>query len=378
MDRVPFSSDPVWAPVMRPLAPLLYLDINHYIELARVAGGKSTPAGYERLFHEVKRAVTQERVVVVLSSEHPYEMLGIKDPKQRAAVAAVMEEVAKFRYLLGGPELAQLEFEAGIAAGLQERLPEIPYPLVRQTALWAHGRKGGLTVRDSAGNDVTEQARQEVGPGKFDRMVRWGEFELERLILRGPTDEELPDLIARGWDGPSALASRESRLAFEQDTSRVLAENPKWRRGRLRDLISGREFVHEWLDMMGRVQLERASRGLPPIPDGRMHVVMAGMPKVQVAISMKTRYHRNPEHEWSVNDITDIDAMSVAFAYCDCLLTDNAARANLEAAKELRAISPPLPKSPDELSDWLEALPVLTNPWLLVPAGRRPSAEGLS
>lgn len=130
--------------------------------------------------------------------------------------------------------------------------------------------------------------------------------------------------------------------------------------------------------MIGRVQLQRASRGLPPIPDSRMHAVMAGMPKVQVAISMKTRYHRNPEHEWSVNDITDIDAMSAAFAYCDCLLTDNAARANLEAAKELRTISTSLPKSPDELSDWLEALPVLTNPWLLVPAGRRPSAEGLS
>jgi hypothetical protein len=36
-----------------------------------------------------------------------------------------------------------------------------------------------------------------------------------------------------------------------------------------------------------------------------------------------TEMHRNAERIWKPNDIFDIDALSVAVAYCDAVLCDN-------------------------------------------------------
>ena len=45
---------------------------------------------------------------------------------------------------------------------------------------------------------------------------------------------------------------------------------------------------------------------------------------------MKTRYHKNPLHKWTVNDIVDIDAVSIAYAYCAAVFPDKAVRAALQ------------------------------------------------
>jgi hypothetical protein len=98
---------------------------------------------------------------------------------------------------------------------------------------------------------------------------------------------------------------------------------------------------------------------------------MAAMPHVQVAISIKTRYHRDRNHRWTVNDVVDIDALSVAYAYCDAVFTDRAARATLANSRELRSYGTYLPRTPAELADWLNDLPAVPSPELMVPASTR-------
>lgn len=53
------------------------------------------------------------------------------------------------------------------------------------------------------------------------------------------------------------------------------------------------------------------------------------MPSTEVAITLKTSYHRNPQHRWTVTDIHDIDALSVAVPYCEIAFADAAARSVL-------------------------------------------------
>jgi hypothetical protein len=92
-----------------------------------------------------------------------------------------------------------------------------------------------------------------------------------------------------------------------------------------------------------------------------MRQFWAAMPQVQVAISLKTRYHRNPARRWKTNDIADIDAMSIAYSYCDAVLTDQEARAALKDSPDLRPIVTYLPKDPLELAEWLNDRPVVAN-----------------
>jgi hypothetical protein len=77
--------------------------------------------------------------------------------------------------------------------------------------------------------------------------------------------------------------------------------------------------------------------------------------------------HKNPRHNWTPNDISDIDAMSVAYAYCEAVFPDKAVRQALLNSKELRVMGTFVPRRAVELTEWLDALPTVAGPDLLVP-----------
>lgn len=370
--RVPIALELVWAHVMRPRLPLVYLDLNHIIAIARVATRhKAAEPRYARLLASASRAAAEHRAVFPLGESHVWEILKIADPKQRRALVDVLEPLTGFQYMLGRATLAELEVEAGLAA-LRGRQPGPLdyYPLVRPTIGNAFGVVGGLKIVDVRGEDVTESTRRAIGSAVFDeRMAKVG-AEFERLALRGPDDADLADLRSSyGYEPEVALASHESRVEFERDTALRLDEHPEWRRGRLRDFIAAREFIHEWLDMINRVLARRgaANGAASALSEDEMRALMGAMPHAQVAISLKTRYHQNARHEWTANDITDIDSLSAAFAYCDAVLTDKAARSALLAARDLRQFKTLVPRDALELADWLDALPIVAARDVLVP-----------
>jgi hypothetical protein len=84
---------------------------------------------------------------------------------------------------------------------------------------------------------------------------------------------------------------------------------------------------------------------------------MPTTPSTRVAVSVKTRYHKNPQHVWRTNDIHDIDALAVAVPYCDAVFTDKAALNALTSSPELGVFGAKLPRTPIELADWLDNLP---------------------
>jgi len=56
------------------------------------------------------------------------------------------------------------------------------------------------------------------------------------------------------------------------------------------------------------------------------------MPSAEVAIELKTAWHRNRDKNWDANDIFDIDALSVAVPYCDVVVTEKACHHVLETS----------------------------------------------
>ena len=371
MNRVTVADRLVWARVLRPQIPLIYLDLNHLIYLAKANVDPITaPNDYSELLAAARAAVQEKRAVFPLSGEHLFELTGIKDPKQRKNIADVMEVLSGFGYILGRPEIARLEIQAGIEDVLGESSQLLPVPLIGRSFGLAFGMAGGMKIVDEEGIDASDSARREMGTDEYEALMRFANYTVERRMLDGPSDEDLPILRREyGYDPESARKANESRVAFELDLSQHLANNPKWRRGRLRDVVSAREIAHEWLDAINEVREERVRSGRPPFdpPDDTLPRFMAAMPHTQVAISMKTRYHRDPVHRWTTNDVSDIDAMSVAYAYCDAVFTDKAARSALANSTELRIFGTFLPRTAKELTDWVNHQPGTANPDLLVP-----------
>lgn len=371
MNRVPMADRLIWASVTRPQMPLVYLDINHFIELARAMVDASTAhRGYADLLDATRRAVQEKRALFPLSGEHLWEITAIKSPRQRHNIADIMEELSGFNYLLGRTEIAQLEVEAGIEDIFDEPSQPLPFPLVRTTFGQAFGMRGGMSIRNADGSDGSDSARLEMGDAEYEKFIGHANYTVERGMLDGPSDEEVPTLRTQyGYDPEKSREGAQSRLAFELDLTERLAKDPRWRRGRLRDVISAREVAHEWLDTINRVNEQRARDGKRQLDsDDDTRCLMAAMPHTQVAISIKTQYHRDPNHRWDTNDITDIDAASVAYAYCDAIFTDKAVRAALANSTELRPIGTYLPRASVDLSEWLDDLPTLAVPDMLVSA----------
>jgi hypothetical protein len=89
------------------------------------------------------------------------------------------------------------------------------------------------------------------------------------------------------------------------------------------------------------------------------------MPSTRVAVTLKAAYHKNSKHEWTTNDIHDIDALSIAVPYTDALFADRSARDKLANSPELAVFDTFLPRTPQELVDWLDNLPATNRPVLI-------------
>ena len=351
----------VWPPrVVQPARPpaLVYLDLNHYIYLARTAAGLTTPDGYNDLHRAATAARRQSRAVFPLSGTHYMEMSGILDPAQRTAVAEMMEDLSRFQVLLGRVTIAELEIDAMIAALLGSASVGQRVDLLGPTFGRAFGMRGGLTIRDTNGNDSSASMREEVGDREYERIMAEASLAFERAMLAGPPDEEIAALRAAGYAPEKTREVTERRAQQERDLSGRLDQEDKWRRGRLRDVVSASELTHEWIDQITRATMARGTDiGQVVRKDqARMRAFADGMPSSRVAISLKTCYHRDGRHQWTPNDIHDIDALAVAVPYCDAVFTDKAARNALAASPELRLFDTFLPRKPGELAKWLDSL----------------------
>lgn len=322
--------------------------------------------GYPELLDAARRAKRECRAVFLLSAIHFIEVAhSVPSPRQRGHVADVMEELSDFAYILGRPTLVQIEMASGLDKIYGAPTSYEPVPLVRNFALWAFGRNGGFRFIDErSGADLEPALRAELGDEEFDKRLAELNHLSERKLLEGPQDDEIADLRQRGYAPETYQVGAKSRLDFELETSTILLDNPVWRRGRLHDLIFGRDVAHEWMTLLVLHLQQREQDGFPhDLPEPADLVALwAAMPQVQVAVSMKTRYHRNPEHRWRTNHIADIDALAVGYAYCDALLTDSEARAALAGSRELHTFGAHLPADAREMAGWLDGLPIVPNP----------------
>jgi hypothetical protein len=365
-------SDVVWpgdlALPMRPPA-LVYLDLFAFVHLAKVALG-TAPSGYEDLFDACRRARADGRAVFPLSSTHILETYGIASIDQRRNIVAVMEELSDFKYLLGRPQIQELEFEASLNA-----LPTISVAsqgsidLVGTHMLHAFGKRGGVEFVGATLEEASWWAGKlcanmglEVDDDPVSTLNRWW----MRQLVTGPEDRSNPDLLHAGYSLAPWRDMLKQRAALETELARKLDDDPTLRQSRLRDVNNANEMCNELGSLIERTRKATGQKlsdlldiGDPKKPESRSKVrdFSDGMPSTRVAVSIKERYHSDSRHEWTVNDTQDIDALAVAIPYCDAVFTDKAARNQVINSREMGVFETFLPRRPTELVDWLQDRP---------------------
>src|SRR5207237_4109137 len=169
------------------------------------------------------------------------------------------------------------------------------------------------------------------GPDAFDQPLAEAELELNMKRLQGPPPNKESDLRKLGWDPRGQFEIAERRAAEEIDQVGRFNQDPTWRGGRIRDVVAAREVYIEINDALSRGLSERGVtlEAIFSQPDN-VHRAFDSMPSFDVAVTLKTEYHRDPLHRWTQNDIHDIDAMGSTLPYCDIVVTDKAVASHVE------------------------------------------------
>jgi hypothetical protein len=336
-------------------APLVYLDLNHWIGLAKAAVGHADGVRFRPALDQLRAA----DAIFPLSLAHYMEMTGIKDARQRRDIADVMEALSGFICLMPRSVIVPTEIDAAIrqiVPGLRRQ--HDPIPLLGLGVLQAFGRSGGLRVKSAKG-DITESARADWkdGPAAFDAWKVEAERTLDRSVLRGPADDDaLSKLTALGWEATVARRIAEERVQHEREQTERLDRKPHWRRGRIRDIVAARYLSFEVNEPLTDTLAAHGLRltEIAGSPDIARRFTDC-MPSGDVWISLLTAAHRNGQTKWTANDIFDFDALSVAVPYCNAVVTERHARHVLKAMGVPERLKTEIFASLDELCTWLHA-----------------------
>lgn len=327
----------VWPQTLRlPRRPpkLVYLDLNHWVALAKAQAGHRDGEGYAEVLATCLRAVEDRMAVFPISDSIYFEISKIRRFRQRRDLCEVIEKVSGYMVVTSRSVVSSHEIEAI----LDRIVGPNPKPINTMDYLdWgvarAFGMVGGFKVKSSGGEDVTAEVRSSHpdGPGAFDLFLAKAELELNRRVIEGPAPDEEPELRKLGWNPTVAFKIAERRAAQEIEQVRRFDQDPRWRRGRIRDVVAAREVLIEVNDKLSRGVLQRGAtlEAMLSLAD-ETRGAFYSMPSFDVAVTLKAAYHRDPMHRWTQNDIHDIDALGSTLPYCDIVLTDKAVASHVK------------------------------------------------
>ena len=306
---------------------LVYLDLNHWINLAKALSGHPDGRKHQDVLHSLLRLAERGRAMFPISHSIYTEILKIGDRRRRSDLRKVIERLGGFAVVTSRAVVATHEIEALF----DRQIGPNPNPINEMYYLdWgifrALGRSGNVQVFDPEGEDVTSATRQSFsgGPEEFDRIVNEHLLELNRQVLEGPTAEEEADFRAQDYRPELVLEQYDLEAAAENEFARRLDQEPRWRKGRLRDVVSAREIAFHINSIVETAAAERGVQAFEDIfrgvNDPRRD--FDAMPSFDVSVTLKTAIHRNAQHLWKNNHAHDIHALAYTLPYCDVVVTD--------------------------------------------------------
>jgi hypothetical protein len=337
---------------------LVYLDLNQWISLSKAMAGHPDGERHRAALEACTNAAASGRVVFPLSDSTYSEVAKIGTYRQRRDLREVMEVLSGYFVVMSRPDIAAHEVECLLDDVLgPSRDPVNTMDYLDRGVARAFGLVGGFRVYDDSGADTTDRSRVAYihGPEAFDAVLAGAELTLQRSVIDGPSsDAEEAELRALGWDPRAASAIAEERARQEAEQVGRLDGDPKWRRARIRDVITARELFIELNAtlMRGLDDRDAALEDLGSTLEERREM-FSSLPSLDVAVTIKSSYHRNPAHVWTANDIYDIDAMGSTVPYCDFVVTDRAVSSHVRSAHLDDRIGTTVIASLDELVEKL-------------------------
>jgi hypothetical protein len=177
-------------------------------------------------------------------------------------------------------------------------------------------------------DDAPVTADEIMPPEVLCRMTQWAEAQ----FLTGPKDDDIETLRNNyGYKPETSAELTAERLEWETIYRELLKDDPI-SPAELRVRVQAREVAHEYVDLLARALQEyglsivRLFGGTDDgAARGQAVAFFDSMPSVHIAVDMKAALFRDTSRHWTMNDVHDIDFLSMAIPYCHVVVADKAA-----------------------------------------------------
>jgi hypothetical protein len=305
-------------------APLVvYLDLNHWYELGEAMAGHPRQAAHVDVLRLLLESVEQRHVMFPLSSVHYIELAENPRDRQREEAANVMAALSRFNTMAPSSKILDEE----LAQALNERFgrPAFPVKVPKFGAGvgFAFGRNLHFQLRGGTNEDREKlEARMGMSIAELEcRANLYAEYEL----LKQPSTElraQMPD-----YDPYAARRIADKGLESFNVMLRTLRTDPAYAMRSL-DLICARRFLFDFADNYVRAITSAGFTRHRRVPfrDKEAYTdFLMSLPSQRVAAMIQFHYLKDVHRAWTINDLRDIDALSIAIPYCNVVVTDKKA-----------------------------------------------------
>jgi hypothetical protein len=309
---------------------VVYLDLNHWYALGDAKrGSASAPSTAVSALQRLRELRAQDRVLLPLSAVHYMEVTENVRDQQRQAVADVMEELADFWTLAPTSLIVAEEMDIALSQQFGKPIEIRTTQKIGRGFGFAFGNPGQLRITGPA--ESMERLKERVGTDTIEAWEAQANQLVERSVLQG--SREVFGQPIPGHDPYAARRVADEELARMKRIADNLKVDGEARR-RLRDIVAANELAVEILDQF-TIAIQRA--GIAPTDlleaadaKERMTRILWAMPSRRVAMAVKEGYFRNSDHNWTISDLRDIAALSLAVPYCEVVVTDRQVAAALQ------------------------------------------------
>jgi hypothetical protein len=231
--------------------------------------------------------------VFPLSMVHYSETLKITSVRHRSDLARLMEELSGFTVLSARRLTALYELDAAVTAALGIPASTLPATdLLGRGFGWAQGIRAAGRLVTLDGSDGTGLLRERLGTGIADGLLAAFDLFTEQMMLRGPSDADLPGLRALGYDPAAIVQAAQDRADNEAAFGRLLPDHVRRHPTSLLDRVLARELntldlVRAWKDLADAYGMG-VFDALPEADPAAARTLTRSMPGAEVAAVLKT------------------------------------------------------------------------------------------
>jgi hypothetical protein len=307
----------------------VYLDINHWYALGKAVAGRPENDVDSDLLARLRVLRAANTIILPLSAIHYMELRENPRDHLTSEAADAMEELSDFWALAPSAVVLAEEIDEQLNARYGRPSAIRRSPRFGRGFGFAHGEPGHFVLQGPP--EAREHLRSRLGDDGVRELTQRANAMFERAALAESRNVPNFNVYADRDSAENALAGI---LIFVAN----LKNDPSLR-ARMEDAIIAREITGEiLLSFSDAIQYaadaddtyefaRQVTEDKAVLTD-----IVRSMPSRKVTVAVRSVYYRNTDHAWKVNDLRDIEALSLAVPTCDIVLTDKAVRDALRQA----------------------------------------------